>query len=348
MYPTIKEVAQKAGVSIATVSRVFNNSALVSQSTIKHVQNIARSLHYVPNASARSLSRRKSDTFGMILPDLFGEFFSEVIRGADQTAQKHSYNVLLSSSHNNPEEIEEALTAMRGRVDGIIIMSPQISADTLHNNLPKTLPVILLNCIVEDDSFDSIVIDNFNGAYQITEHIIQHGHNRIAVIRGAIDNYEADERLRGYRCAIAKSGCETSADLEFKGDFSEEAGYDIAHSILKTSPRPTAVFASNDSMAIGALKSFHDNDIVVPDDIALIGFDDIPISRYVKPSLTTVHVPINEMGILAVERLISAVEGKNINKKEQIVFPTQLSIRESCGCSKKISSVIPKEVMFTG
>lgn len=347
MSATIKEVAKQAGVSIATVSRVFNNSNLVNQKTVERVRNIAQSLHYVPNASARSLSRRKSDTFGMILPDLFGEFFSEVIRGADQTAQKYSYNVLLSSSHNNQDEIEEALNVMKGRVDGIIIMSPNISADTLHNNLPKSLPVILLNCVIEDDSVDSIVIDNFNGAYQITDHIIKHGHKRIAVIKGAKGNYEADERLRGYRRAVAKGKCEVSDSLEFEGDFSEESGYIIAEEIVSTVPYPTAVFASNDSMAIGALKAFHDNGVVVPDDIALIGFDDIPISRYVKPSLSTVHVPIHKMGILAVERLISAVAGKNHTKKEQIIFPTQLAIRESCGCSVLISYDNQKEVIPT-
>jgi LacI family transcriptional regulator len=333
MNATIKEVALKAGVSIATVSRVFNNSRLVNPKTNERVREIARSLHYVPNASARSLSRRKSDTFGMILPDLFGEFFSEVIRGADQTAQKHSYNVLLSSSHNNQEEIIEALNIMKGRVDGIIIMSPNINAKILHNNIHKTLPVILLNCFVEDNAFDSIVIDNFNGAYQIINHLMQHGHKLIAIIKGAIGNYEADIRLHGYRHALVHEHCEVSKSLEFEGNFSEESGYKCAIEILAMSPLPTAVFASNDAMAIGALKAFHDHRVVVPDEIALVGFDDIPITRYVKPSLSTVHVPIHKMGILAVERLIQVLGENNSTKKEKIIFPTQLTIRESCGCS---------------
>lgn len=332
MNATIKEVALKAGVSIATVSRVFNNSSLVNQKTIERVREIAHSLHYAPNASARSLSRRKSDTFGIILPDLFGEFFSEVIRGADQTAQKHSYNVLLSSSHNNQDEIKEALNIMKGRVDGIIIMSPNIIADILHDNINKSLPVVLLNCFVEDNSFDSIVIDNFNGAYQIINHLILHGHRRIAIIKGAVGNYEADVRLHGYRHALMHEQCEVSETIEFEGDFSEKSGYNSVKKILSITPRPTAVFAANDSMAIGALKAFHDHGVVVPDDIALAGFDDIPISRYVKPSLSTVHVPIHNMGILAVERLIEVLEKKNSTKKEKIIFPTQLTIRESCGC----------------
>jgi len=332
MDATIKEVALKAGVSIATVSRVFNNSSLVNRKTTERVREIAHSLHYVPNASARSLSRRKSDTFGMILPDLFGEFFSEVIRGADQTAQKYSYNVLLSSSHNNQDEIKEALNIMKGRVDGIIIMSPNINADILRHSINKSLPIVLLNCFVEDNSFDSIVIDNCNGAYQITNHLIKHGHKRIAMIKGAAGNIEADERLRGYRQALALHQCEVSDTLEFNGDFSEESGYLSAIKILSTTPLPTAVFAANDSMAIGALRAFHDKGFVVPDDMALVGFDDIPISRYVKPSLSTVQVPIHKMGILAVERLLFALQEIEITDKEKIIFPTQLMIRESCGC----------------
>ena len=332
MDATIKEVALKAGVSIATVSRVFNNSSLVNRKTTERVREIAHSLHYVPNASARSLSRRKSDTFGMILPDLFGEFFSEVIRGADQTAQKYSYNVLLSSSHNNQDEIKEALNIMKGRVDGIIIMSPNINADILRHSINKSLPIVLLNCFVEDNSFDSIVIDNCNGAYQITNHLIKHGHKRIAMIKGAAGNIEADERLRGYRQALALHQCEVSDTLEFNGDFSEESGYLSAIKILSTTPLPTAVFAANDSMAIGALRAFHDKGFVVPDDMALVGFDDIPISRYVKPSLSTVQVPIHKMGILAVERLLVALQEIEITDKEKIIFPTQLMIRESCGC----------------
>jgi LacI family transcriptional regulator len=334
MSATIKEVALQAGVSIATVSRVFNDSPLVNIRTRKRVKKIARDLKYFPNANARSLSRRKTDTFGVILPDLFGEFFSEVIRGADQTAQKKLYNLLLSSSHNNPAEIAEALNAMKGRVDGIIIMSPLVSADALNQNLPTTLPAILLNCVVKDAACDSIIIDNYKGAHQVVTHLIQHGHERIAIIKGSQENYEASERLRGYRAAIKNGRCDTSPTLEIEGNFSEESGYAVVSRILSMKPEPTAIFASNDSMAIGAIKALYDRGIAIPDDIALVGFDDIPIVRYMKPALTTVNVPIHEMGKLAVEKLIQAVEGKNNHNKERIVFPTKLVIRESCGCRR--------------
>ncbi len=332
MSATIKEVAQKAGVSIATVSRVFNNSDLVTRATVDHVRKIAQELRYFPNASARSLSRKQNETFGMILPDMFGEFFSELIRGADKTAQKNSYNLLLSSSHNDQKELVQALNVMKGRVDGLIIMSPLIDADTLNNNLPKSLPVILLHCIVQDDSFDSIVIDNYSSAYQIVNHLIQHGHKRIAIIKGAHGNYESEERLRGYRDALLQANCQVDPLLELDGEFSEESAYEAIKTMLTRKPLPTAVFASNDSMAIGALKALHDEGIAIPGDIALAGFDDIPVSRYVKPALSTVHVPIYKMGVLAIEKLMTNVRDKNGQQKETIVFPTELVLRESCGC----------------
>jgi LacI family transcriptional regulator len=333
MKSNIKEVARRAGVSIATVSRVFNRSSLVTKETSDRVMRIARQLKYSPNASARSLSMKKTYTFGVLLPDLYGEFFSEVIRGADQTAQKNSYNLLLSSSHNDTDEIISGLNAMRGRVDGLIVMSPHISAQALDITLPRSLAVVLLNCVIDDTSFDSIVIDNFNGSYEMVRHLLGHNHQRIAVIKGVEGNYEADERLRGYRYAIAKLNGIISDDFEIPGDFSEESGYEAVREILKLKQRPSAIFASNDSMAIGALKGLHDAGIRVPEDIAIAGFDDIPIVRYIKPSLSSVHVPIYELGILAVQQLIHAVNGKNKHKKQQIIIPTKIITRESCGCT---------------
>ena len=148
MTTTIKEVARKAGVSIATVSRVLNDVGSVDERTRTHVRIVAQELHYIPNALGRSLSRRRTDGIGLLLPDLFGEFFSEVIRGADQTAQQHHYHLVVSSSHASSTEIAAALRMMRGRVDGLIVMSPNIEAYLLRANLPYSLPVVLLNCIV--------------------------------------------------------------------------------------------------------------------------------------------------------------------------------------------------------
>jgi LacI family transcriptional regulator len=334
MRVTIKEVARKAGVSTATVSRVFNDVAQVDEKTRRRVQAVARKLHYTPNAVGRSLSTRRTDAIGLLLPDIHGEFFSEVIRGADQTAQQNRYHLLVSSSHNHRDEIEAALKVMSGRVDGLIIMSPQIDAQTLKTNLPANLPVVLLNCFVDGVSFDSLNIDNCGGAHQMTRHLIQHGHQRLAVIKGNAGNLDAEERLRGYHQALAESQIAVSEELELAGNFSEESGYEAVKKILALTPRPTAIFASNDAMAIGALGALREFGVDIPAEMALAGFDDIPIARFLSPTLTSVRVAINDLGALAIQKLVHAIREKNKHAKQHAVIPTSLALRESCGCSK--------------
>jgi LacI family transcriptional regulator len=336
---TIKDVAREAGVSIATVSRVFNNVGPVDEETRRHVRQIARQLKYVPNALGRSLSTKRTDAIGLLLPDLFGEFFSEVLRGSDQTAQQSHYHLVVSSSHNNKEEIRAALTMMRGRVDGLVIMSPHIDAETLNEDLPRSLPVVLLNCYVESSGFDSLNIDNYGGAYAMVRHQLGHGHHRIAVIKGIEKNFDAAERLRGYRKALEEGGVSPDPQLEFAGNFTEASGYDAVKSILRLSTRPTAIFACNDSMAIGALSALRDHGIRVPEEIAIAGFDDIPIASYLTPTLTSVQVSIHNLGVRAIETAIHAVRNKNAHRKQQMLLHTKLSLRQSCGCSDKLSSL---------
>jgi len=332
MSVTIREVASRAGVSIATVSRVFNNSDPVDEGTRERVKKAATELRYVPNVLGRSLSMRRTDSIGLLLPDLFGEFFSEVIRGCDQTAQKNHYQLLVSSSHSNRKQIEAALRMMRGRVDALVIMSPHIDAEALTENLPRTLPVLLLDCRVESNGFDSLNIDNEAGAAAMTKHLLAHGHRRIAIIRGTEGNVDASERLRGYRAAMEAAGVPLDERLQVAGDFTEASGYDAVGMLLAVSPPPTAIFASNDSMAIGALSALRDQGIRIPEQLALAGFDDVPVGPYLSPALTTVHVGINSLGVKAIETVLHAVRNKNAHHKQQIVLSTSLKIRESCGC----------------
>ncbi|MBM2842051.1 MAG: LacI family transcriptional regulator [Bacteroidetes bacterium] len=332
---TIKDVAREAGVSIATVSRVFNNVAVVDEDTRKNVRHVARRLKYVPSALGRSLSTKRTDAIGLLLPDLFGEFFSEVLRGCDQTAQQSHYHLVVSSSHNSKGEIQAALTMMRGRVDGLIIMSPHIDAETLNENLPQTLPVVLLNCYVETNGFDSLNIDNYGGAYAMVKHLLSHGHQQVAVIKGTEKNFDASERLRGYRKAMQEAGMTPDPQLEFAGNFTEAGGYDAVKGILSRSTRPTAIFACNDSMAIGALSALRDEGVQVPGEIALAGFDDVPIASYLTPSLTSVHVGIHRLGVRAIETALHAVLEKNRHHKQQVVLGTELRLRKSCGCSNR-------------
>ena len=328
--PTIKDVAREADVSVATVSRVFNGATVVRHETAERIRKVAASLRYSPHSGARSLITRRTHTLGVLLPDLYGEFFSELIHGIDLTARRHGYHILVSRSWEGRTEVEEAMRAMRGRVDGVLLMSPDIDEESL-DKMPPNLRVVLLSSAGMGSDVDSVVIDNFRGARDLVRHLLSAGHRRIAIIQGAPGNYDAGERLRGYRAALREAGIERDTSLELPGDFTEAGGYAAAMQTLALSPRPTAIFAANDSMAIGALSALRESGARVPEDIAVGGFDDIPIARFMDPPLTSVRVPISEMGARAVERLLSAIgdEGERTSKRERV--STELIVRRSTG-----------------
>lgn len=328
---TIKDVAREAGVSVATVSRVYNGSRLVREETSRQVRAVAARLGYVPHGGARSLSTRRTNTIGVLLPDLFGEFFSEVIRGIDQAARRRSYHVLVSSSHNQRSDIVAALRSMRGRVDGLIVMSPEMDAQAAADNLPARFPVVLLNCRGASERFDTITIANFEGARAMVRHLVGLGHRRIALINGAPGNFDAVERRRGYRAALREAGVDPDPRWELPGDFREESGFRAARALLGLDPRPTAVFAANDSMAVGALSALREAGVRVPEDVAVAGFDDIPMARYLDPPLASVRVDISALGERATLRLFEAMEEGAEHRPRHEQLPTSLVLRRSCG-----------------
>jgi len=224
---TIKDVAREAKMSVATVSRVLNGSGPVSDETKRLIREVAGRMRYVPHSGARSLITSKTETLGVLLPDLYGEFFSEVIRGMDDTAQKNGFHLLISRAYADRHGIETAIRAMRGRVDGVVAMSPDLDANSLLN-LPSTIPVVLLCSVSRGNEIDSLTIQNFRGAREMVAHLISRGHKRIAIIKGSPRNYDAAERLRGYRMALREAGIELDPALEREGDFTEAAGYSAA------------------------------------------------------------------------------------------------------------------------
>jgi len=296
---TIRDVAGAADVSVATVSRVYNGIDAVAGPTRARVLAAAEALDYVPHSGARSLSTRRTDTIGVILPDLHGEFFSELIRGIDVATRARGLHLLLSHSHGDPNEATAVLRAMRSRVDAMIIMSPYADAQVLSAALSGRTPLVLLgDGGGTDAAHPRFAINNHAGAFAMTEHLIAAGHERIAFIAGPPGNIEAAQRRAGYGDALAAHGGMPAQVVE--GDFSEQSGARAA-GLLLAGPRPDAIFAGNDMMAIGCLQALREAGLRVPADIALAGFDDIPISRFLDPPLTTVGVPIAELGRQAVE-----------------------------------------------
>jgi LacI family transcriptional regulator len=313
---TIKEVAAQAGVSVATISRVLNGKGPVRETTSRRVMETCQALRFTPHGVARSLSLRRTQTIGLLLPDLHGEFFSEVIRGIDAEARRSGYHLLVSGFHSDRQEMIAVFRAVRGRVDGLIVMSPDRDSAMLSSHLPQGFPLVLLNSVPAGGR--AITIDNVGGARAMIRHLQSLGHERIAFIKGPEQNADAAERLRGYRESVREP-------ITLAGDFSEEAGYAAGAKLLSMRHELTAVFAANDAMAVGALSAFREACVRVPEDIALTGFDDIPIARYVTPHLTTVSVDIAQLGRRAFDLLISEEE------ESHEVLPATLVIRESCG-----------------
>ncbi|AOL21326.1 LacI family transcriptional regulator [Xanthomonas phaseoli pv. phaseoli] len=299
---TIKDVAREAQVSVATVSRTMNGHQHVAESVRERVLQVARALNYIPHHAARSLSSRRTHTIGVVLPDLHGEFFSELIRGIDQVARDQGYHLLVSSSHGDPQAQRRALERLPGRVDGVVVMSPSLGDSGVHEDaLPGGLPAVLLNCAGSASQRPVLNVDNYGGARVMTRHLRDSGHRRIAFIAGPDDNFDAHERMRGYRDELALDPAVQPWVLP--GNFDEESGYRAGQALARDT-RPDAVFAANDMMALGCLFALGHAGLKVPQDIALAGFDDVPMARYVLPALTTMRVDIAGLGARALQLLL--------------------------------------------
>lgn len=329
---TIRDVARRAGVSVATVSRALNKIGPMSQETMKRVADAAKAMRYVPHAAARSLSIRRSLTICVLLPEVHGEFFSELVSALDLAARERGYHLLVSSSHDDTAEMGAVLQALRGRVDGIILMWPQKTPGGIGRVLSDDLPAVLINSSARGRR--SIQIDNYAGARAMTEHLIASGHRAIAFIGGPEKNVDALERLRGFREAISAAGLSRQS-VELNGRFTEESGYDAVSRMRASGARPTAIFAANDAMAIGAMFALREAGVLVPEQVALAGFDDIPIARYLSPQLTTVSVDIGELGRRAVAHLLSEIETPGGATRRKELIKTTLAIRESCGSPRE-------------
>ena len=331
MAATIKDVARRARVSIASVSRALNSSASVTPEVRSRVLRAAHKLRYVPHAAARSLINRRTHTVGLLLPDIHGEYFSELIRGVDRAARARGLHLLVSSSHGDtPESMGNALRSMNGRVDGLLMMSPHLGGGSLAAALPPGLPTVLMNTRARRGVHAAYLVDDFGGARAMASHLVSCGYHRIAHIRGPRNNFEAEERLRGFRAGL---GARRAPVID--GDFSEESGYRAGQAIAAAATRPDAVFAANDAMAIGCLFALTQAGVRVPQAIALAGFDDIPVARFVHPPLTTVRADVAAMGRRALERLAAAITDPRADSATVETVPVELVIRASCGAAPR-------------
>ena len=321
---TIRDVARRAQVSVASVSRVLNRLENVSEETRARVADAVRELGYVPHAGARSLSLARTNAIGVVLPDFHGEFFSEIVRGMDREASRRGYMLLLSNVHAGSEHSSNAMRAMRGRVDGLIVLAPHLSEEELADALPAGTPAVLINTRNGAGGHPAVRLDNAAGARAVAEHLVAIGRKRIVHIAGAAGNIEAQERADAFRSALEGQNGVSVALVQ--GDFSEQSGEAAIEALLQSGQEFDAVFAANDMMAIGVLQALRQAGIRVPEDVAVVGFDDVPLARHL--GLTTVRVRIAELGERALNRLVSMLSGEEDTDGQELHMP-ELVIRST-------------------
>ncbi|MCB0283763.1 MAG: LacI family DNA-binding transcriptional regulator [Calditrichae bacterium] len=337
MKINIQEIARRSNVSIATVSRVLNNKGPVKPETRNKILTLAKQLNYKPSPHARALSSRRTDTIGVILPELVDEYFMDIIQGIDEEAHLFNKYLMISSSHSQRNDIETIMEFMgSGRTDGAIIMAPSLH-DEIYEVIKKSKrPVVLLNCCSSKTNVVSFNIDNYRGARQIVAHLIDHGYRKIGMIKGPDRNIEAQARFEGFHDILVERGLEYKENYVISGDFSLTSGNYGMLRLMGSDDKPQAIFAANDYMAIGAYQAARNLNLKIPEDVAIVGFDDIFTSRIIHPRLTTVHVPVVELGRRALNYLVGMIDGtKDPAESYHEELSTGLVIGESCGCKSK-------------
>jgi LacI family transcriptional regulator len=334
MKININEVARKAGVSIATVSRAFSKQGKVRGETRDKILRIAREMQYKPSPIARGLSKQITDTIGVILPELVGEFFMDIIHGIDEEAHRSDKFVLVASSHSERNVVETLIDFMSsGRVDGVILMAPQMHRDLTEIIRKSRRPIVLINACKDLDDVVNFRINNYNGAFNIINHLAEHGYKKIAIINGPKENCDAQERYNGYIDSLAENNIVIDNSLVKQGNFTVKSGYDCFLNLMNANIKPDAVFAANDMMALGIYEGAKKLNLQIPTHVAVAGFDDIFLSRLMNPRLTTVKIPIAELSAKAVNYLLKMFNNE-VNAKQSYseILSTELIVGCSCGC----------------
>lgn len=332
---TIRDVAQRAGVSYQTVSRVLNNRPDVSPDTRLKVQRVIEELDYRPSSIARSLISHRTYTLGLITADFSDYFFTQVIVGAEAEARKNGYFFMLCSTERNPDDEPEYFRLLTERnVDGILFARPSTEQDNRHLRalLRQGMPLVTTAYHMPGEPLTVVDVDNIDGGYQATACLIDNGHRQIAMITGPATWQSVADRSEGYRLALEKVGVAFEPSLVEAGDWSHESGYRAMRHLLAREVRFTALFAQNDSMAIGAMYALREAGRSIPEDVAVIGYDDIPAAAYSFPPLSTVRQPMQHVGRVATQMLIEAIGNPAVEKAEVFLKPEVIR-RESCGGS---------------
>lgn len=336
---TLEDVADLAGVSRSTVSRVINNQESVSNKARKRVMEVIKDTNFHPNAAARTLASQRSWTIGLVLPLSVSIFFTDpyypnLTRGIAQACNQKNYTLafFLVSSQEDEKNMYPRI-ARKGFLDGVMVQAGHHGDQGIIGTMIDTnIPMVVVGRPFRADNVTYIDIDNVNSSYNAVSHLVRLGHKRIATITGPIGSTVGMDRLEGYRRAIVERNLPYDPNLVVEGDFTEPGGYYAMQKLLPQ--KPDALFAASDVMAMGAMRAIKDARLRIPEDIALVGFDDLPMSSYSSVQLTTIRQPVVQSGVRVVETLIDMIEN-NIEKPLHIIMDTELIIRDSCGANHR-------------
>lgn len=329
MDVTIKDIAQRAHVSVSTVSRVLNNKADVHEETKRRVQEIIEELGYSPNSIARGLVLQRTHTIGLLIPDITNPFFPEVARGVENRAKELGYSLIFCDSGNDMQSEKDAIALFRSKqVDGIILSLSLASQAELFRLQSEQFPVVQIDRGIPELRIPTVAVDNVLSAATATGYLIQLGHRRIAHITGDLGTKTGRDRLQGYRKALASAGIEPEESWIVEGAYDIESGAAGATRLLFGPHRPTAIFAANDLIAMGVYQVALDGGLRIPDDLSVVGHDDIQIAGIVRPGLTTMSQPKYKLGQVGVELLIKEIDSGE-STAEEIVLLTELVTRGS-------------------
>ena len=327
---TIFDVARAAGVSSSTVSRVLNNYKHVRPETRERVLTAVTRMGYVVNQQARSLAGGRSQVIGLLVHDLGASYSGEVIRGIDEELAAMQYDLMLYTTHRRKtKESIYVATLTRGMTDGLLLLLPLNPEAYLETLRQRRYPYVVIDHQGFDDFSPTVGAANWRGAYDAASYLIALGHRRIGFITGAMDLSSAVERLNGFKAALEAHGIPLIPELVQQGDFQQPGGYTAASALLDLAEPPTAIFASNDASAFGAIDAIRSRGLRIPEDISIVGFDDLPQAAYMHPALTTVHQPLTEMGRVATRMLFQYIKEPG-NALERVVLETRLVVRDSC------------------
>ena len=326
---TIKDVAALAGVSFTTVSHVVNNSRPVSADVRAKVEHAIVKLNYVPSAVARSLKARSTATIGLVVPNSTNPYFAELARGIEDHCGRSGYCVFLCNSDDDPTKQRHYLRVLQEkRIDGLIVASAGADGVLARTLADAGVPIVVVDREIEGLTADLVQIDHERGAYLATRHLLELGHVRIGCITGPVQMAVSAMRVHGFLRAMAERGIEIVKDGIVEGDFTIPGGY-VAGGRLLDEVEPSAIFAGNDMMGIGALRAAAERKIRVPEQLSIVGFDDIELSRYVYPALSTVGQSIVQLGDVAAQTLIERISGETEGGPRRRVVTPQLAVRES-------------------